>query len=338
MKAALVVAHGQVEICEVPVPEPGPTEALVRIEACGLCGTTDRHLVEGTQAHHPADWYPAILGHEAVGTVIEIGREVRKFQVGDRVTRPVAIWPGTCRDGLYSAWGGFAEYGIVRDGIAEADYTEARQHTVARELSLEEAVLAVSLSEVASWMEKLGDIAGRCVVIGGTGFAACAMAQCAQARRADPIVAVGRNAAKFDGLRRNGATHALFLGNTTAAEIRELNRGEGADWFLDAAGHQEVFEAGLGYLRAGGRAAIYGAPAGFAYRLPLGTVGGDFSVHYLAPNDDVFFDETGRRILSGALSVKAIHSHTWTGLQELPKALKEQAEGHVLKGLVSMAG
>jgi D-arabinose 1-dehydrogenase-like Zn-dependent alcohol dehydrogenase len=53
MKAGIVVEPGRVEIQNVPPPEPGPGEALVKIEVCGLCGTTDRHIVEGIQVHHP---------------------------------------------------------------------------------------------------------------------------------------------------------------------------------------------------------------------------------------------------------------------------------------------
>lgn len=338
MKAAVVVSHGKIEILDVPAPVPAPDEALVRIEACGLCGTTDRHIVDGCQAHHPPDWYPAILGHEAAGTVIEVGRDVKKFQVGDRVTRPVAIWPGTNKGGLYSAWGGFAEFGIVRDGCPEGDYTGSRQHVVAKNLSLGEAVMAISISEVASWMEKLGDLSGRTIVIGGTGFAACVMCQCSRERGARAVIAVGRNPKKFEWVRRNGATHTLGFSDSTAAEVREINAGSGADLFLDAAGHQSVFEAGLRCLRVGGQAAIYGAPEGFAYRLPLGAVGGDFCVHYLSPTDDTFFEETVRRISSGRLDVKSIHTHTWHGLESLPQALTEQAAGDVLKGLVLIAG
>lgn len=334
MKACIVASHGKVEVRDVPMPAPGPSEALVRIEACGLCGTTDRHIVEGRQAHHPADQYPAILGHEAVGTVLEAGPEVKKFKVGDRVTRPVAIWPGTSRDGLYSAWGGFAEYGIVRDFHGAKDYTGDREHVVPAGVSVEDAVLAVSISEVASWIEKLGDLRGATIVVGGTGFAACVMSQCAAAKGARAIVAVGRSPGKFEWMKRNGATHALKLGDTTIDELREVNNGEKADWFFDAAGHQAVFEAGLKCLKVGGQAAIYGAPEGFAYRLPLGSAGGDFSVHYRNTKDDVFYDETCRRMGTGEIDARAIQSHTWRGLESLPQALEQQEAGEVLKGMV----
>lgn len=337
MKAAVVVRHGKIEVRDVPPPEPAPLEALVQIEACGLCGTTDRHIVEGCQAHHPSDWYPAILGHESVGTVMATGPGVTKFRPGDRVTRPVAIWPGTNRNGLWSAWGGFAEFGIVRENPGGPDFTMDRQHVVPEGISLEDSVLAVSIAEVASWMEKIGDLDGRCVVIGGTGFAASVMGQCARARGAGIVAAVGRNPKKFEWALRNGATHCVPFGADTPSRIRDINHGKGADWFFDAAGHQAVFETGLACLHAGGQAAIYGAPEGFAYRLPLGAAGGDFSVHYLAPGDDTFYAETCRRIMSGRIDAKSIHTHTWQGLEALPGALKEQAGGEVLKGLVLIA-
>jgi threonine dehydrogenase-like Zn-dependent dehydrogenase len=338
MKAIVVVSPGKIEVRDVPMPEPGPDEALVEIEACGLCGTTDRHIVEGRQAHHPAAWYPAVLGHEAVGKVVQIGRDVRKFQVGDRVTRPAAIWPGCTSGGLYSAWGGFAEYGIVRDRPGELDYTGARQHVAAPALTRDQAVLAISISEVASWMEKIGNLDGQNVVIGGTGFAASVMCQCARAQKARTIIAVGRNPGKFEWALRNGATHAVGFGESTKREILDFTGGTGADWFFDAAGHQAVFEAGLGWLRPGGQAAIYGAPEGFAYRLPLGAVGGDFTVHYLSPTDDTFYQEACRRILAGQIDVSSIHTHTWRGLNSLPLAIDKQATGSVLKGMVLIEG
>lgn len=341
MKVVVVVTPGKIEIRDVPQPVPGPYEALVRIEACGLCGSTDRHIVEGRQCHHPPDRYPAILGHEGVGTVVRVGERVKKFRVGDRVTRPVAIWPGTRRDGLYSAWGGFAEYGIVRDATGDrdspsADYNTARQHVIPPTLSLEDAVMAVSIAEVASWMEKLGDLRGKSIAIGGTGFVACVMCQCARSAGAKHIVVAGRNARKFEWATRSGATDTVPLDGNTAGAVRRITGG-GADWFLDAAGHQSVFEAGLRWLRPGGSAAIYGAPEGFAYRLPLSAVGGDFSVHYLSPQDDVFFPEACRRISMGEINTSLLRTHTWRGLESLPEALAQQIAGEVLKGTVLIA-
>jgi len=342
MKAAVVTSPGHLEIQEVSRPEPGPYEALVKIEACGLCGTTDRHIVEGCQAHHPADWYPAILGHESLGRVIAVGTEVRKFRIGDRVTRPVAIWPGQQRDGLFSAWGGFAEYGIVREGDLPggpaSDYNTARQHIVPEFLSLEDAVLAISVSEVASWMTKLGDLSGKSVAIGGAGFAACVMAQCAKAAGAKAIIGVARRPEAFARLQQNGVTDVVRFGPESAASIRELLSSPGADWFLDAAGNQQVFETGLTWLRPGGHAAIYGAPEGFAYRLPLGAVGGDFSVHYLAPTDDTYFQQACKDIKDQKIDPSLLRSHVWDSLEDLPHALAEQKSGHVLKGLVRISG
>ena len=341
MKAAVVVSPDHLEIREVARPEPSPYEALVKIEACGLCGTTDRHIVEGRQAHHPADWYPAILGHESLGRVLAVGPEVRKFRVGDRVTRPVAIWPGQQRDGLYSAWGGFAEYGIVREGGLpggpEADYNTARQHVVPEFLSVEDAVLAISVSEVASWMNKLGDLSEKSVAIGGAGFAACVMAQCARAAGAKSIIGVARRPEALVRLRQNGATHEVPFGLDSASLIRVLLSAPGADWFLDAAGSQEVFEKGLTWLKPGGQAAIYGAPEGFSYRLPLGAVGGDFAVHYLAPADDIYFQQACEAIRDHKIDPSLLRSHVWESLEDLPRALTEQKSGQVLKGLVRIS-
>ncbi len=334
MKALVVVRHGELEVREIAPPEPAANEALVRIEACGLCGTTDRHLIEGRQAHHPAEAYPAVLGHESVGTVVAVGPEVEKFRVGDRVTRPVAIWPGTQRDGLWSAWGGFAEFGVVREAGDSPDYTAARQHVVPPGLSLEEAVLAVSVSEVASWMEKLGDLRGKNLLIGGSGFAAAVMCQCARAAGAAAILVAGRHPEKLARMTANGATHTLSWGENLGEDVRKICGG--ADWFLDAAGHQAVFEAGLRCLRPGGQAAIYGAPEGFAYRLPLGSVGGDFSVHYLAPNDDTFFAETCQRLAEGRLNAGLLHTHTWQGLEAGVQAVADQEAGRVLKGMIRL--
>ena len=122
--------------------------------------------------------------------------------------------------------------------------------------------------------------------------------------------------------------------NENPAEALQKIAGAKADWFLDAAGHQEAFEAGLGLIKPGGSVAIYGAPDGLAYRLPLGSVGGDFSVKYLSPTDDTFFPETCVRMAAGKLKAKDLLTHVWPGLESIHQALEEQRDGAVLKGLI----
>ena len=125
----------------------------------------------------------------------------------------------------------------------------------------------------------------------------------------------------------------MLLDENTGDTVEKIAGGK-ADWFWDAAGQQTVFEAGLRLIRPGGVVAIYGAPAGFSYLLPLGIVGGDFSVHYLAPRDDLFFEETCRRLAAGQLRTEYLRTHVWNDLESISEALEEQRAGNVLKGLV----
>jgi len=108
MRAAIVETPGRLEIREVPLPQPGDYQALVRMEACSICNATDHKIVEGQLPFISRDQYPGILGHESVGTVVEVGPRVRHFREGDRVLRVWAVVPG-----LNSFWGGFAEFGLV---------------------------------------------------------------------------------------------------------------------------------------------------------------------------------------------------------------------------------
>ena len=116
MKAGYVEAPGLVELREVPVPEPGPNEVLVKVGACGVCGT-DAHIA----FHLATDWQP--LGHELGGTVVKLGPGVSRVGEGDRVTLECGTpcfmcrecrrgQPGRCPNavGFYGQQSGYAEY------------------------------------------------------------------------------------------------------------------------------------------------------------------------------------------------------------------------------------
>ncbi|MAE67331.1 MAG: sorbitol dehydrogenase [Phycisphaeraceae bacterium] len=344
MDAVVIPEPGHVEVRRIAKPRPGAFEALVRIETCGLCGTTDRHIVEGTQAHHPKDQYPAVLGHESVGTVVEVGERVTSFKPGDRVTRAASIFPGEQRDDVYSAWGGFAEYGLVRDVTAlvasgredlRDDWVGSRQIIAPEGLDPLDAALAISLSEIASWTWKLGALGAQSMVIGGTGLAGCAMCVFARLAGATPIIAMGRRDDRLELMRQLGADETINSREQDVPEaVRALTHGVGAAWFAEATGVDEVFVTGLRCLAPGGTAAIYGAPVGYRYTLAMKGAPGDFAVRLVCPEEHRSYARVCSLLMSGAIDATLFRTHVWDGLDQLPTALEQQAAGAVVKGFV----
>src|SRR5687767_10415659 len=90
MKTVVVTAVNQVELRDTPMPQPGPYQALVRTELACVCNHTDGELVRG---HFPGmeAAFPFALGHESVGTVVEVGPKVRNFQVGGRAVSGLVL-------------------------------------------------------------------------------------------------------------------------------------------------------------------------------------------------------------------------------------------------------
>ena len=92
MRAVIVEKPGVVRVDDVPAPEPGPDEAVVRVGACGICGT-DIHIIDG---EFPPTQYPIIPGHEFGGDVVAVGENVTRFKVGDRVGVDPTLNCGAC--------------------------------------------------------------------------------------------------------------------------------------------------------------------------------------------------------------------------------------------------
>ena len=94
MQAMVLAEPGQpLELQELPLPSPGPDQVLLQVHACGVC-RTDLHIVDG-ELKHPK--LPLILGHQIVGTVVEMGQNVHRFQIGERIGVPwLGYTDGTC--------------------------------------------------------------------------------------------------------------------------------------------------------------------------------------------------------------------------------------------------
>ena len=135
MKAIAAIGNGQVALVDdVPVPEIGPYESLVKVRSCGFCSGTDFHIIRGEMAV-PVDPFPTLLGHEGIGDIVETGTKVRYHKVGDRFMNPVFKKMPGLHYGV--TWGAMSEYCIVQDwqamredGVPESEFNPGQNACV----------------------------------------------------------------------------------------------------------------------------------------------------------------------------------------------------------------
>ena len=259
VRGVIALARGApVEVHEIVVPDPGPGEARIRVQACGVCHT-DLHYREGAIN----DDFPFLLGHEAAGTVESVGPGVTDVAPGDFVILNWRAVCGTCRacrrgrpwhcfatfnatqkmtlgDGtpLSPALGigAFAEQTLVAAGQATKVDSRARPETA--------GLLGCGvMAGLGAAMYTGGVGRGDTVAVfgcGGVGNAAIAGARLAGASR---IIGVDIDARKLEWAKEFGATDTVNSGNADPVEaIRALTGGNGADVCIEAVGRPEVLQ------------------------------------------------------------------------------------------------
>ncbi len=340
MKALIVTKEHKLEIMDIPNPAYNEYECLVKIKACGICSTTDREIVKGTQPYH--NQYPCVLGHEAVGEVVAVGAKVKTFKVGDMITRPAAILPGSSRDGFASGWGGFAEFGVVVDRRAmEADgdysltedYTALRQNIVPEGLSVKEAVLAISLAETASWAWLQPSAAGKNAMVFGTGIAGLTIALWWKMAGAASVTVVGRRDERLNLAKEIAADHGINIKTSgDMAEALQNLSGRKADLIAEAVGSREVMKQALNCLAPGGTIAIYGVPECSAYELPCP---GDFNISMKPAEEHLAYGWVCRMIRDSKVPVDKLMSHEFA-FADYQEAFDQISKGKEVKALLNL--
>lgn len=132
MQGIAAMGDGKIKLVkDVPVPEIGPYEALVKMKSCGFCNGTDFHILRGEMSVE-VDSFPTLLGHEGVGDIVELGSKVRNYKVGDRIMNPIIrIIPGTPYG---CTWGAMCDYGLVQDQKAMVDDGVEESKLIKRQL------------------------------------------------------------------------------------------------------------------------------------------------------------------------------------------------------------
>jgi len=257
MRAVRLHAPEQLSVEEVPRPIPGPNDLLVRVEACGICGS-DRHMYRG---EFPTA-KPVTLGHEFSGIVEEAGEAVEGFRIGTRVTGDPNISCGQCADcldGRPNLCAGLSAIGVHRDGgFAEYVLVPAGQ-AVALPPGLDP--LHGAFCEPVSCCLHAIDVArlapGASVVILGGGVIGLLMVELALLAGAGMVVLSTRQAPRRELALRLGAHHAVDAGGDPVAVLRALLPG-GADVVFECAGVGETVRQSISVARRGGTVVLFG--------------------------------------------------------------------------------
>jgi 2-desacetyl-2-hydroxyethyl bacteriochlorophyllide A dehydrogenase len=256
-------ATRELTVQEVPVPQPGPGEVLVRVEAAGIC-LSDVHMIDGTLPDFPLE--EVTPGHEAAGTIERVGPAVPQWQPGQRVVLVAGRNCGTCRHCLSGSSktclspqvmgqnynGGWAEYVVVPFGLL----TALPENIPFEQGALIADAVATPYTGIIHRGElRLGETVGLWG-IGGLGVHAVQTARLAGAGliiAVDPLDAACRRALEL------GADHALNPQKVDVrAEVMRLTDGEGLDMAVDLAGVNSALDQAVSCLGRYGRAVIIG--------------------------------------------------------------------------------
>ena len=265
-----------VEVVDIVVPDPGPGEAVVAVEACGVCHT-DLHYREGGIN----DEFPFLLGHEAAGTVEAVGEGVTDLAPGDFVILNWRAVCGQCRACLRGRpWYCFATHNATQrmtlaDGtelspalgigaFADKTLVAAGQCTKVDRDADAAAVGLLGCGVMAGFGAAVntGNVQrGDSVAVIGCGGVGCAAIAGARTVGATTIVAVDVDDRKLELARSFGATHVVNSGQQDAVEaIRELTGGHGADVVVEAVGRPETFEQAFYARDLAGTVVLVGVP------------------------------------------------------------------------------
>ena len=267
MKAMVLTAPGEAEYRDVPVPVCEPGGMILKMDAVGLCGSDVRTYKHG----HSKVTYPAIIGHENAGTIVEIGPEVSgDWQIGQRVVVNPGITCGECfycnNEETRGLCENFIVYGNdIPGGMAEympiptVGVQKGQLLAYPDDIPAEEIILAESLSSVYRAQKQLEVSEGQTVVIIGAGPIGCLHTQLARIKGAKNIVLADINQARLDQSAAFGATLAVNNGTEDLkAAVLELTGGLGADVVVAAVPTAAVHQSALELLRKGGRLSYFG--------------------------------------------------------------------------------
>jgi L-iditol 2-dehydrogenase len=265
MKALLLSEYSKLAIAEMPTPKVGDDEVLVRVRACGICGS-DIHGYDGSTGRRIP---PIVMGHEAAGIIERVGAAVKDFHSGDRVTFDSTVSCGRCdyckrgRVNLcdsrmvlgvscseYRRHGAFAEYVSVPARIL---------YRLPESFPFEHAALIEALSVAVHAVQRKVPSPDAQVLVVGCGMIGLLVIQVLRHKGCRSIIAIDVDQGRRALAERVGATRTIDAKDPdTTAAVRALTDGRGVDVGFEAVGRAETLLTATESLRKGGTVVLIG--------------------------------------------------------------------------------
>ncbi|MDZ7262845.1 MAG: zinc-dependent alcohol dehydrogenase family protein [candidate division KSB1 bacterium] len=259
MKAAVFLDFNKMELQELPQPQPGPDEVVLKVNACGVCGT-DSHIYSGElRVARP----PVVLGHEISGTIVEVGKNVTSFQPGQTVSLDPVIACGTCefchigRPNLcanqttigYVRNGGFAQYTVV---------PATHVYPISEKVGAKGGILVETLACVLNGFDRLELKAGKSVMILGAGTVGLLWNQVIKHTLSTFLIQTELVDFRRNLARELGADKVINPQQVDLAEEVYSVCPEGVDYIIDATGDPQAVEQAIPLVRKSGTFMIFG--------------------------------------------------------------------------------
>jgi L-iditol 2-dehydrogenase len=333
MKAIHIVGYEKAVVTDVPIPVPRPDELLVQVRRVGVCHSDVEVFRQELGIYRSGRAsLPIIPGHEWAGEVIEIGADVRGFEVGERVTGKCGIGCGKCalcqqglgnicldrvETGVFNRDGAYAEYLVVPYTYAHHIY----------ELSFQEGAL-IEPYTVGEWICRRAGIGpGDRVAIIGTGTVGIVATHMARLHGADRVVAFGRKPFKLDLARQMGAHEAVSLEELPWQEVvDEASHGLGFNVVVEANGVPEGATLAFQAAAPRARVVITGVFEGERQTIDLNTIMPKELTVLGSLGGPLVFDDVIAMVRQGKIQVKPINTHYFP-LAKGPEVLAMVAEG-----------
>ena len=341
MKAVVVTAFGEVRVADdVPVPVPGDYEALIKVHACGFCNGTDMGIIYGTikKDYHG---FPAVLGHEGAGEVIQIGKKVRYIKIGDRFIHPNLH--ADVGNGYVKAHGSMAQYALVsdtqailEDGVPQTpECPFPRQHRFPKSIDFIDAGLLLSLAECHSAIVNFEIGPGKDVLIYGAGPMGIALAKFSRLLGANSITQIDANEKRLHLAKKIAdVDHTI---NLVTQNVDETLKDCRFDVVIDAVGKTQIIYEASQRLKPGGRVGSLGVLKDDDHLVEVSKLQDNTMLHMLnyPYGEYAIMDQTISLIEAGVINPKNFITHV-VPMEQINMAMDLVKSQEALKVVLSI--